>query len=504
MKTRVIAGAMALLVSSAAFGQPLPPGAIAWMKSSNEVTPFRGYLCAALSPDGRTVALCDEAGRLELRDISAALPPPATHAARLPEKPGVLLESGLKGNAPRWSSDNRWLYHGDPEGVAVWDVAGRKIQHVFQSKTPVDRCPDLALSKDGRTLVAAWPGMTVCWDVATGNERWRHHGTCNVVISPAHDMVYLTRAGIRVDVVDPFQGKLRAEFNLKDNDRIPFCSDRCAINHDGQTLAVWNDRGVVRLIDTKTGLERRRIETGQDFGIALSFSPDGAWLATGGPKNAVKVWEVDTGLELLSREAHQRFVMQVDWSSDGRKVLSCSGDLTAILWDLVPHDPSLAKETRPMEPQIGLRSTFGAHVYSALCAVASDPARVEELGRQIAPVRHNQPERIERLIADLDARRHPVRERAMKELSEQGRLAVPALRAALQTTESAEVAHRAQRLIRSLPGDYTEEELLYRRAVKAMSLAGTPKARQVLETWATGAPGAVLTQDARASLARWK
>jgi hypothetical protein len=41
-----------------------------------------------------------------------------------------------------------------------------------------------------------------------------------------------------------------------------------------------------------------------------------------------------------------------------------------------------------------------------------------------------------------------------------------------------------------------------RRAVVAMELAGTPASRELLQRWATDAPGTTLSNDAASALAR--
>jgi hypothetical protein len=46
------------------------------------------------------------------------------------------------------------------------------------------------------------------------------------------------------------------------------------------------------------------------------------------------------------------------------------------------------------------------------------------------------------------------------------------------------------------------ENLLVLRALETMEFIGTPEARQVLERWAGGAPGARETEEAKAALAR--
>jgi hypothetical protein len=76
------------------------------------------------------------------------------------------------------------------------------------------------------------------------------------------------------------------------------------------------------------------------------------------------------------------------------------------------------------------------------------------------------------------------------------------MQAAIARVRSAEAAARLEKLIAAIPSHFTPTEVTHRRAVKAMSLAGTPAARELLREWAAGAPGAILTEEARAALSR--
>jgi thioredoxin-like negative regulator of GroEL len=103
----------------------------------------------------------------------------------------------------------------------------------------------------------------------------------------------------------------------------------------------------------------------------------------------------------------------------------------------------------------------------------------------------------------LDDDRFEVRERATKELTQLGELAVPTLRQTLQITRSAEVRWRIERLLQQFdkPGP-TGEALRSLRAVAVLEHIGTAEAQEVLRTLANSAAEARLTQEAKASLER--
>jgi hypothetical protein len=113
-----------------------------------------------------------------------------------------------------------------------------------------------------------------------------------------------------------------------------------------------------------------------------------------------------------------------------------------------------------------------------------------------------------KLIADLDAIKFAVRQRATAELEKLGEAAVPALRLALEGNPSPELARRVQSLldkvnspnerVRRLPAVVVQ--LL--RAVEVLERAGTPEAVEVLRGIAEGEPIARETREAQAALQR--
>ena len=150
-----------------------------------------------------------------------------------------------------------------------------------------------------------------------------------------------------------------------------------------------------------------------------------------------------------------------------------------------------------------LRSTDAARGYAAVWALSERGEEAAALLREkIPPVKLEDPKRLARWIADLDNPKYPVRQAAMKTLAERGERVAPALREALKRAPSLESMRRLEVLLKSLEHEPTPEEVRQARALQALELAGTPESRQVLQGWASGAPGAALTEEARAALHR--
>jgi hypothetical protein len=483
MDDRVRSTFFLLLSASAAVAQPLPPRAVARIAPAPDESPFTGYVCAALSPDGRTVAVADEDGRLDLWDISG-------------KRLRTLAKAGPRGATPTWAPGGRRLFSGHDRGVAVWDLDKPDAPRVLPSRLESTAAPEIVVSPDGKSVVAGWPSpMIVCWDADTGAERWRSHSGGGLAMTPDGGHVVRGWFGQRFDFLNTAAGQSVSRVGPELFACKPACSDRLALSPDGRYLACWAEKGVVILRDARTGEERRRLPTGQEFGIALAFSPDGHWLATGGERFALLVWEADTGDLVCRRTGHTRPLMSVQFAPDGRRVLTGSGDGTAILWDLAPGPSEVP--VRDVLEVVG-----GPCSAAAVWSLARDSNGPGRLRAKVPPVPRLDPVDVDRLIADLDADRHAVRERASRALADHGRAALPALQAALGRVRSAEAAARLEKLIRAVPRDLTPQEVRHRRAVKAMALAGTPAARELLSEWAAGAPGAVLTDEARAALGR--
>ena len=130
-------------------------------------------------------------------------------------------------------------------------------------------------------------------------------------------------------------------------------------------------------------------------------------------------------------------------------------------------------------------------------------------GRQLEPVlRHL------RSAAGPEAGREPSDEQFLKRyvagrdgeafaalVRRYGRLA-PMLREALPRAKSPEHRLRLERLLAQLQRKPTPDDWRIMRAVQAAELCRTAEARQLLREWAAGAPGVLLTEQAREALAR--
>jgi WD domain, G-beta repeat len=243
----------------------------------------------------------------------------------------------------------------------------------------------------------------------------------------------------------------------------------------------------------------------------MAFSPDGRLLATGGYEqdDIVRVWEVATCQEIARFTGHHSGVGSLAFTPDGRTLASGAGDATILLWDLTSHaldstfHPGALSPDRLERCWKDLGSSDAGLAYRAARALAADPTRsVPFLEKHLRPAEPVDAARLKRLIAGLDADAFRDREDAEAELAKLGEAAETALRKLCDGSPSTEARMRAERLLQKRSS--APEAARSRRAIAALEYAGNAADRRLLETLANGLSGALLTEEARSTLARLK
>jgi WD40 repeat protein len=466
-----------------------------------------GKLLATASKD-RTVKLWDAARGKEVRALEG-------HA-------GEVYSSAF-------SPDGKVLASGsDDKTIRLWDVASGKELHVLRGHT--GDVYGLAFSPDGKVLASGSGDNDVrLWDVAAGKGlralKGHGHRVCTVAFSP--DGRWLASAGSQpgggagapggdVKVWDVAAGREAVTLSTGGKGVVTV-----AFSPDGKRVAGSCLDGAVRLWELATGREVLALRGHTHDIYALAFSPDGRRLASasGAWNNdrggEVKVWDLPAGREVLSFQAHPTPTWGVAFSRDGTRLATATGKYQknepgeVKVWSLAalppperPAPPANRKELEALWADLG--GADPARAYRAVWALAAAPRlAVPFLAEQARPaaggVDHA---RIARLVAELDDNDYQVRARATKALAQLGPAAFPSLRKAL-ASPSAEVRRRATMLLEK-KGEgpaLSPEELRALRAVEVLLHVGTAEARPVLEKFAAGPPGAVVTQDAAAALA---
>ena len=228
---------------------------------------------AALSADGRRLALADRDGAVSLWEVD----PPrlltrlGNHETRVRNLAfdvtgGRLLSGDFDGGLRRWSTDG-----GAHDRLAA---SGALVA-------------DFHIDADGRLLITAENGAAI-WspDLKTRRELRGHTG------------------------------------ELTDAD----------VSADGREFATASKDGTVRRWDPATGEELARIDHAGPVEI-VRYSPDGRWLATS-VANAVRLWRRDNRHIVHELHGHAGDIRGAVFSRDSARLLTYSMDNTARVWAL--------------------------------------------------------------------------------------------------------------------------------------------------------------------------
>jgi RNA polymerase sigma factor (sigma-70 family) len=278
-----------------------------------------------------------------------------------------------------------------------------------------------------------------------------------------------------------------------------------AVSPDGRLIAFGSDKDMIAVHDLDDGTELCRVEK-LSHGVGyLAFSPDGRMLAWGSHDDPrVHLLEVATGKERQALTGHRGGIVALCYASDGKTLVSSGNDTTLLVWDLSLRGGALSAR----ESDACWNDLLGDApvAYQALRKLAASPATVVELlRRQLNPVALIDEKRIARLIAALDNDDFQVRQKAETELEKLGELASPACREAMAARPSVEAYRRLERLRKKQLAEARKpsaQRVRLVRAVEVLELTGIGGARKLLATLAKGAPGALVTEQARAALGR--
>jgi len=467
---------------------------------------FAGDLHAFPSPDGRRVVIESGAGetgnRLDLFELTGR------HI-------WTVHPSRNEQGTPRWAADGRTLLCDGRKTIVLRDADTGRVTRTLAIPTPEKRMLHTVLFPPGgnRLMLHLSDGL-VALDLTKESlpERVSLKASGKIALSPDGRTVVSDEMTEGIQLFDLATGKTMARVPApKFLDRRQ--RDTAAgflFSPDGSYVLSW-DREMVRaplkaqrsfaiLRDPTTLAVRRQFETDRgeiglfdSEGLAV-FSPDGLWFAVGSDSGSWALWDVPTGTRLARFEGHRDKITSIGFAGRAR-VATGSQDLTALVWDLKPDE----KPTGPLWEAIS--GDNAREAYRATWALAADP-KTPELLRAKVSVPTVSAEKVKQWIADLAADQFAVREAATKELQDLGRPAEPELRSARERVDSEEVRTRIDGLLAKIPRERSGIEIVQARAVAALELAGTAEAKKLLGEWGAGAPGARLTIDAKAALAR--
>jgi WD40 repeat protein len=217
------------------------------------------------SGDGRFIAIKRDQdgagpnGDLEVWDVSTA-------------NPVLYMQRQVAGNAFSFHPNRPWIVSGSNNGqVNIWELEGGKIVSQFE----VPGAPlSLRFGPDGRKLAAA-------------------------LITP--------RGETLITILDAMSG----ESAMKQTSS----ADVTFLEWDprGRWIAIVDDGGNVRLIDSVTG-QTRLLGKHKTAAVTAAFSPDGAYLVTGGWEQEMICWDLRTGERAFTISLNS---FNLQFSSDG-------------------------------------------------------------------------------------------------------------------------------------------------------------------------------------------
>jgi hypothetical protein len=264
----------------------------------------------------------------------------------------------------------------------------------------------------------------------------------------------------------------------------------------------------LHLWELASGKEALRVDLGKSWHAGLAISPDGRILALAG-RGSVEFRDVATGKELLRYAAPAATSWALSFSPGGDRLAAGYADATAMIWDATPAVRRAGPPARDLTARdldrlwADLAGEDAVKAHDAVWALAAAPGQAVSLVRdRLKPAGAVDPDRVRKLIADLDSRKFEVREAATKELAQIGDRAEPLLRRALQDKPSAEARRRIEEALPHPLLVRSPEMLRAVRAIRVLEQAGTAEARQTLEGLAAGAEGARVTREAKAALER--
>ncbi len=243
---------------------------------------------AAVSPDGRMLAVAGEGGALRLLDLRSG----ALRVASGPREDPV--------ERIAFTPNGRTVITANADGaVNVWDVGSAAVVERLAGHAGAVR--SLAVARDGRTLYSASiDGSIIVWDLAGARRLGR-----------------------------PFRAGGSNYRNA-----------RYALSSDGRLLAVGQGDGAIGVV-TADRFARRPpfpVVTPPPV-LGMAFVPGSHLLVVGGPEGFLALVDADTGRVLRRLRGHELEISTPSISADGSLMVTTSRDQTVRFWSLPSGRP---------------------------------------------------------------------------------------------------------------------------------------------------------------------
>lgn len=194
---------------------------------------------------------------------------------------------------------------------------------------PCGQVWEIAVAPDNQTLAVGAAGLTLLWNLATG-EVLAHLDNNN-------EHVYSVAFAPNGSVLVAASGDTASIWDVKTHKHLmtlPTAHACFAVSPDGESAALSGESGAVEMRDVATGARIESFRGHEEAIIALAFSPDGTVLASGGEDDTIRLWDRASGRQLAVLLGHADEIRRLAFSSDGRTLASSSSDGTVRLWSV--------------------------------------------------------------------------------------------------------------------------------------------------------------------------
>ncbi len=219
-------------------------------------------------------------------------------------------------------------------------------------------CDALAISPDGKSIVAKKLTGRFIHDAATGQELRKidlpaadsFQRNNWLAFTPDNKAVAATSEGTVIHLIDFESGKRIRDFAHDDGDiilAVAFSPDGKLMASGGHYHSEPTAGPFARLWEVETGRELRRLMHGNDKGYgeirALAFSPDGKTLVGGGQSVCARLWDVGPGKERKAVPLNDdpTMILAVAFAPDGKTVAAASASGSIRLHDAITGDERL-------------------------------------------------------------------------------------------------------------------------------------------------------------------
>ncbi|HUT28222.1 MAG TPA: choice-of-anchor Q domain-containing protein [Sedimentisphaerales bacterium] len=325
------------------------------------------------SPDGRLLACAYSAGAMRIINLETG---------RESKHEGIHVQSLA------FSPDGKILASGDPRGrVLLWDTATG--DEIVRARSHCRDVQGAVFSADSQTVTTTGEdGMVCVWDAATGVNRRMLEGS-EGALSPDGQMLASRTQDHSVIIQDIATGKVVHTLRGHQD-----WIDHIAFAADGKTLATVDRKVVLRLWDVTIGREIHKFDlSGRDVDLMV-FSPDSRILAFAsdgartivdesgthkGPYTPIILLDTATGEELARLETGGDALSSLAFSSDGRLLASGHGVLRALFADGrrgSSSPPTCSNAVRLWDVKAGRQLATLNHPYAVFSVAFSPDGRI--------------------------------------------------------------------------------------------------------------------------------